>query len=220
MFQLDPASIAARVRAAQPPTIPPSLETSVARGMAGFTVVSLGGFGPWVFASRWFHQHGGEGLMYVACAIAFIILSGLLLHPLIIGPGALRRFYQLFGLAFGAYAIAWTVGWMALGGNAGSVVGLLAGTGAMGWVLTRAFVARGVLVKVISALFVSNTVGYFAGGWAHVAVLQGLLQLPAPDRIMLAKAVWGLSYGLGFGAGIGLAFYWCQTGARQRLAEV
>jgi hypothetical protein len=38
------------------------------------------------------------------CAIVFIVLSGLLLHRLIIGPGSLGRFYKLFSAAFAVAA--------------------------------------------------------------------------------------------------------------------
>src|SRR6185436_11302314 len=52
MFDLDPKSILERVKASgQPPRVP-TLGESVLRGTIGFTLVSLGGFAPWVFAGR------------------------------------------------------------------------------------------------------------------------------------------------------------------------
>jgi hypothetical protein len=36
-------------------------------------------------------------------------------------------------------------------------------------------------------------------------------------QAMLAKAAWGLFYGLAFGAGIGFAFHVCQAEARRLL---
>src|ERR1041384_1066425 len=132
MSGLDPQSIADRAKVSGQPTRVPTLSESVLRGTMGFTLVSLGGFAPWVLAGRWFYRNIGEAGMYAVCAVVFIGLSGLLLHRLIIGPGSLIRFCKIFSLAFIAYAIAWTIGWMALRGNAGSIVGLLAGTAAMG----------------------------------------------------------------------------------------
>ena len=87
MFTLNPESIAARVKASSLPPRIPALSESVWCGMIGFTVVSLGGFAPWVFGGRWFYRTVGELGLYAVCAIAFIGLSGPLLHRLIIGPG-------------------------------------------------------------------------------------------------------------------------------------
>lgn len=195
------------------------------RGTIGFTLVSLGGFAPWVLAGRWFYRHIGEAGLYAICAVAFIGLSGVLLHRLIIGPGSLVRFYKLFSLAFFVYAVAWTAGWFTLhrtaGSTVGSIVGLLAGTAAMGVVLAGGFAAPGAMLKVIATLFVANAVGYFVGEWTHNAVLAlgegnplGIV-LQKPARATISKAAWGLFYGLGFGAGIGLAFYLCQAQARK-----
>src|SRR5437773_9294554 len=103
MFGLDPQSIVERVKASgQPPRVP-TLRESILRGMIGFTLVSLGGFAPWVLAGQWFHRNVGEAGLYAVCAVAFIVLSGLLLHRLIIGPSSLVRFYKIFTLAFAAY---------------------------------------------------------------------------------------------------------------------
>src|SRR4030095_11427955 len=112
----------------------------------------------------------GEVGLYVVCAVVFIVLSGLFLHHLIIGAGTLPRFCKLFAIAFGVYAVAWIVGWISLRGHPGSVVGLLAGTVLMGWILTRAFDAPRALFPVIAALFVLYSVGYFVGGWVEQAV--------------------------------------------------
>ena len=100
MFGLDPQNIVARTKTSSQPVHLPTPGESVVRGMIGFTLVSLGGFAPWVLAGRWFYRNVGELGLYVVCAIVFIGLSGILLHRLIIGPGSLRRFYQIFGLPY------------------------------------------------------------------------------------------------------------------------
>ena len=221
MFGLDPQSIADRVKVSgQSPRVP-TLGESVLRGLIGFTLVSFGGFAPWVLAGRWFYRNVGEVGLYAGCAIVFIGMSGLLLHRLIIGPGSLVRFYKIFSLAFVAYSIAWTIGWMTLRGVAGSIVGSLAGMAVMGAILSHGFAARGAAWKIIAALFVANAAGYFVGESAHNAVWAlkegnalGLV-LERPTRATLSKAAWGLFYGLGFGAGIGFALYVCQAKARK-----
>jgi len=208
LFQLDPQSIAARVHASGDPTPPPTLTASLLRGIFGFTVVSVAGFSPWAIFDRWFPAMR-EMDLYLACTAVFIGMSGLCLHRLVIGPGSLSRFYKLFFLAFGAYAVVWVSLWMWLRGDAGSIAGLLGGTAAMGTILVLAFDAQRVLLKVVAALFILNALGYYAGGW-----VEGKL---VGDHRVAAMLLWGVCYGVGFGAGLGVAFYLCQTQARDAL---
>lgn len=220
-FQLDPQSIANRSLG----TDVPSLGASLWRGILGFTVVSVAGFLPWGVFGHWFRAgHGGELGMYIACALVFIVLSGLLMHKLILGRGSLPRFYLLFSPAFAAYSIAWIVGWMTLRGHPGSVAGLLSGTIIMGVILAAAFDAWGQLLKVILALFVLNSIGYFVGGVIELELIGipecsiGGVTLAKPTQVMLAKMQWGVCYGIGLGAGLGAAFHLCQTQARALIA--
>jgi hypothetical protein len=158
--------------------------------------------------------------MYLACALVFVAGSGLLLSPLILGPGSRPRFFKLFTVAFTAYSLGWTAGWMLLGGHTGSLVGLLAGTAAMGWILTRAFAAPKATLQVIVILFVLNAAGYFVGGWADGA-MRGWTDpqwfgtpLTRRTQARIAMLLWGVCYGLGFGAALGWAFHRCQAEAR------
>jgi hypothetical protein len=228
MFGLDPQSIVDRVKASgQTPCIP-TLSASIRHSMIGFTLVSLGGFAPWVLAGRWFYRNVGEAGLYAVCAMIFIGLSGPLLHRLIIGPDSLIRFYTLFSLAFLAYAVTWTVAWMTLarttGGVAAGIIGSLAGIAAMGALLAWGFRTPAAMLKIIAALFATNLVGYFIGEWGYNAVAAlkegnalGIV-LGNSTRGILSKTAWGLFYGLGFGAGIGWAFHTCQTEARRLIA--
>ena len=209
-FQLDPHSIAARAQASGHAKPAPTLAASVIRGILGFSLVSVAGFSPWALFDRWFHRFGEIGL-YLACAVVFIGLSGICLHRLIIGPGSLPRFYKIFTLAFTAYAVAWVAFWMWLRGDAGSIGGLLAGTAAMGFLLALAFDAPRSLLKIVAALFVFNTLGYFVGGWVEA-------KLPHEYRTA-GMMLWGVFYGLGFGTGLGLAFYFCQEKARALISR-
>jgi hypothetical protein len=210
LFQLDPQSIVARVRASGIDTRPPTLGASVLRGIIGFTLVSIAGFAPWPIIGRWFHAVSEVGL-YVACTAVFIGLSGVFLHRLIIGPGSLSRFYKLFSLAFLAYAVGWVVFWMWLRGDSGSLAGLLAGTVAMGAILAFAFDAQRDILAIIAALFVFNTIGYYVGDR-----VEGKL---AFDHRLAGMMLWGVCYGIGFGAGLGTAFHLCQKRARAALAS-
>ena len=208
LFQLDPQSIAARVRAANVQAPLPTLGASVVRGMIGFTLLSIAGFAPWPILDLWFRR-GTEMQLYTACTAIFIGLSGPLLHRLIIGPGSLPRFYKLFAPAFIAYAAVWIAFWVWLRGREGEVAGLLDGTAAMGAILAFAFDAQRSAVKIIASLFVLNALGYFAGGW-----FEGKLAI---DHRLAAMMLWGVCYGIGFGAGLGVAFHLCQSRARAAL---
>jgi hypothetical protein len=223
-FQLDPESVAARVKASGVAARIPSLGESLLRGTLGFTVVSVAGFAPWALGGRRLQGALGEAGMYVACALTFIGLSGLLLHRLIIGPRSLSRFYKLFGLAFALYSAAWIAGWMGLHGHTGSLVGLFAGSALMGGIFAWAFDERRAAPASIGVLFALNTIGYYAGGWVEgrIAKLPNLslagLVVEKPAPITIAMLAWGVCYGIGLGAGLGLAFHFSQAGLRRRLA--
>jgi len=202
-FSLDPDSIAQCARG----QYFPSLGASIVRGAVGFALLSVAGFVPWAVFGRQLYRAIGEAGMYAVCALVFLALSGPLLHRLLIGTGSLARFYKIFTVAFTAYSIAWIAGWMSLRGHPGSLAGLFAGTAVMSVILAAAFDAWRALVKLIAILFLSNAAGYFTGGVAEANV---------PG--VAGKLLWGVCYGLGFGAGLGWAFHECQSAARRLLA--
>jgi hypothetical protein len=208
LFQLDPDSIAARVRSSADAVHLPTLGGSVLRGIVGFIIVSVAGFAPWPIFERWVRGRG-EIELYLACTAVFIGLSGLCLHRLIIGPGSLSRFYKLFSLAFLAYAFAWVAFWMWLRGNSGVWAGLLAGNIVMGAILAFAFDAQRSAMKIIAALFALNAIGYFVGAWIEGKLIS--------EHRLAAMLLWGACYGGGFGAGLGIAFHICQKRVRALL---
>lgn len=209
-FQLDPASIAARAGETSTPRIP-SLGESLLIGIAGFTAVSVAGFVPWAVFGHVLGPWVGESGLYAICALVFIVLSGPGLHRLIIGPGSLSRMYKLFGIAFIVYSAIWICVWMSIRGHAGGALGLLGGTLAMAIIFGIAFDASAArTLQVAAALFLLNAAGYFIGGVCEEALFAHFE--------LAAFLSWGVCYGLGFGAGLGLAFYLCQTKARRLLA--
>jgi hypothetical protein len=219
-FELDPRSMSQRVSASEKPVHVPTLSESILRGGVGFTLVSIAGFTPWVLAGKWFYRNPGELVMYSTCALMFMGLSGLLLHRLIIGPGSLRRFYAFFSAAFLIYSIGWTSGWMVFRGHLGSAVGLLIGTMLMSIVFGFAFDARHQIAKVAAVLFATNALGYFVGGWienylSHQSHFGAAgIMLSGAALAIFMKYMWAICYGVGFGAGLGFAFYSCQTAVR------
>jgi hypothetical protein len=208
LFQLDPASIAARTRAAGQASRLPTLTTSVLRGLIGFSILSILGFLPWPIMDFWF-PFLREGHLYVACTAIFIGLSGPCLHRLILGPGSLWRFYKLFAIAFIAYAVVWVGFWVAWRGDAGSLAGLFGGAAVMCGILAFAFDAPGAFPLSLVALFVLSTAGYYLALWVEGKILL--------DHRVASMFLWALFYGLGFGAGLGAAFHFCQARARELL---
>ncbi|MEW6302341.1 MAG: hypothetical protein AB1705_02650 [Verrucomicrobiota bacterium] len=206
-FGLYPDQVAQRL---QSPVQPPDLNASVLRGAVGFALVSLAPYAIWAFAGKWMYQNIGEAGLYLVCAVVFIALTGVALSGLVVG-GSLLRFYALFGAAFAAYALAWSLAWFGVKGRAGEWVGSLAGTTVMGLLITCAFGARKAALPVILLLFVTHSVGYFLGGYVYEA--------NGKQHPIGAKLGWGLCYGVWFGVGIGYAFYAAQEGIRQKLKE-
>jgi hypothetical protein len=191
---------------------PTSLLHFLLRGSLGFAVVSVAGFAVWAFAGRFLAAHVGAAGLYLACAIVFIALSGLVLHPLVRGPGSLGRFYKIFIPAFGAYAIAWSAVWFALRFGTGEWLGSLAGSIVLTGMIGRGLKSYRSIVKVCVIVFVLHSAGYFFVGrlmqWLAVSMAGGLKN---GHVSALPKLCWGLLYGLGVGAGLGYAFFTFQN---------
>jgi hypothetical protein len=226
LFQLDPDNLVRRTHSDGDVPRVPTLAGSVIRGAIGFTIVSVLGFLPWALGGGFFYPRIGATGLYSLCALVFVVTSGLFLHKLIMGPNTLGRFYKVFTPAFVLYAAAWMGIYFKLGGHAGGFWGLLAGCVLMGAVLGIAFEAGiGKTVASIVALFVLNALGYFAGGWYEqypqmFESFQKSLGLDRRTAGNVAATLWGVFYGVTFGAGIGLAFYICQSEARGRIGKI
>jgi hypothetical protein len=217
-FQLDPSTLACRTLSDGNDASVPTLGESIGRGIVGFLATSAAGVAPQALAGAWLKEQYGEGGLYAACALAFLMASGLVLHRLILGPGALARFYMLFGSAFLAYVVAWAGSWMLLGGHLGSGVGLLVGGVVMATMLAAAFEAWSAWRKCAVALVLLGVAGYFAGAWLVESGLPLLrLSLIRPTQVLVGKVVWAVTYGICFGAALGIAFHHCQSEARALL---
>jgi hypothetical protein len=185
------------------------------RGSIGFGIVGVAAFSVWAFGGKWFQNHLGEAGLYGACALVFIALSGLLLHPLLSGSRSLLRFYTIFIPAFLAYAIIWCTAWFVLHFGPGEWLGSLLGTAAFVAVISWRLQRAGSFIPTSLIVFALHSAGYFVGGqmlhWLlgpGGSTLFGGLSKPA--LLVVAKLAWGLLYGLGFGAGIGYAFHAVQ----------
>ena len=201
-----------------------SAACAVLRGSLGFAVVSLAGFAVWAFAGKWFYANVGEAGLYAVTTVVFVGLSGLLLHPLVRGPNSLPRFYKAFVPAFVAYAAVWCVTWFALHLGLGEWLGSLGGTVVFAVLIGRALGSYRSLVLVCAVLFATHSIGYFLGGefyaWTKKpSTIELLNGLNRNQIALMGRLGWGLFYGLGFGAGLGYAFFTLQKPLAEKLPE-
>ena len=209
MFGLTPDLIVARARqSADKPSVP-TVGESLLFGSLGFFGASLLVFSTVAFAGFWMYDHLGEGLAYAVWAALFILVGGAVLSRLVIGPGALFRFYPLFSLAFFLYAAGWVAAYFPLRNVRGEWLGSLVGTLLIAVVFAWGFGAWRVWPKMALALFVGHSAGYFLGSFIYSSIggRTGML-------------LWGASYGWLFGMGLGYAIYAAQREARYALTNI
>jgi hypothetical protein len=174
--------------------------SSLVLGALGFALTSVAAFSVWAYGAGWFETHGGELAMYSGCTVVFVVLSGLLLHPLVQGQDRVSRIYKTFIPAFLAYAVAWCVAWISMRDRTGEWLGSVAGSVAFAAVLALMFRNGRALLPAAIAVFILHSFGYFAGS----ALYEDYMHMPR------GRLIWGLVYGLGFGAGIGCAYWAVQ----------
>src|SRR5690242_15622435 len=185
----------------------PSLSRAIVTGAVGFCLVSLCVFATVAFGEEWLYRHLGVLGSYLVWTVLFVVLSGAVFGSLVRGRWRLPRFYLLWTMAFFAYAASWTAAYFALRRTTGEIVGALVGSILMAVVLAAGFRALGGIVKLAAAVFISNSIGYFSGALIFNSLLN--------ETGML---LFGVVYGLFFGAGIGAALHFAQQSAANERA--
>lgn len=177
----------------------PSIERSIATGAIGFGMVSVAVFATVAFGERWMYRTLGLAGAYLTWTVLFIVLSGAVFGSLVVGRWRLPKFFLLFGLAFFAYAAGWVMAYFTLRNSAGEWLGSVAGSVLMALVFAVGFGSLKSTVKLSATLLASHSVGYFLGSALNnfVGGRAGML-------------LWGVAYGLFFGAGIGAALQMVQ----------
>lgn len=170
------------------------------KGAAGFCVPSLLVFGSWALGGKWMYRNLTEAGAYAVWAFMFIGLAGVVLHRLLVTFRPLGWFQGVFTVAFLLYAIGWSAAWFALRNHAGEWLGSMVGTILMTLVFARAFNVKRQTLRMLTGLFLAHSTGYFIGGILYANIPGGA-----------GKMLWGLCYGLGFGAGIGWALSFCRN---------
>lgn len=177
----------------------PSLPRSIATGAIGFGLISLAVFATVAFAERAMYQTFGLLGAYLTWTVLFILLSGAVFGQIAVVRWRLPKFYLLFGLAFFVYAAGWMLAYFTLRNTAGELAGSLAGSALMALVFAIGFGRPRSTIKLSAVLFVSNCLGYFIGS-----------ALNDSFGGRLGMLLWGVAYGLFFGAGIGAALQLVQ----------
>jgi len=170
----------------------PSMAKSVVTGAIGFGLVSLCVFATVAYGERWMYRNLGLLVAYLTWTVMFIVLSAAVFGSLAVVRWRLPKFFLLFGLAFFAYAAGWMVAYFMLPNTLGEWIGSLVGSVLMAVVFAVGFSSLRSLLKLSAVLFVSNSLGYFLGSALYAS-------LGTPTGMLL----WGVVYGLFFGAGIG-----------------
>ena len=208
MFGLDAAHLTSRIEATGTQRVwpAPSLIQSVSLAALGFSAASMIVFATVAMAEQWLYGQFGQTGAYVFWTGLFILTAGLLLEWLAAGPGARLRFFGFFAVAFTLYAAGWVISYFTFQGRTGEWMGAAIGTALFACYMNWEFKASQ-FFKVFLVLFLAHSLGYFAGAF--------LAQQPAGRSWGLL--LWGITYGLVFGAGLGYAIYIVQEPLRTAL---
>lgn len=209
MLDLDSDSVISRIEASDEKVALPNLKQSIIVGAIGFTIVSVLLFGIWAGAGRWMYQNLGATLFYSLLGVGFMAGGGGAFKPVLIGNN-LGRFYALFVGAFFVYAAVWMACWFTIR-EVGEWVASGLGPALMAMIFTWAFRANEQMWRCVTAMVAGHTLGYFIGEW---------LFYWEPLQNRYGMLLWGVTYGVGFGAGIAATLYWCQTETRGKLKDL
>lgn len=163
---------------------------AVIRGALGFLLASLVVFTTVVLGTRWLYANLKEAGAYSIWAIEFIFFAGFILarmFKLEIWP-----FAGIFGASFAAYVVGWCGVYFTIPNRTGELIASIAGPLAMAVTAAAITRRRGRFLQAFRALALSHTIGYFIGSLLFESVEKGA-----------GMMLWGVAYGIGFGAGIG-----------------
>src|SRR3954466_3970017 len=182
---------------------------AILNGAWRFAFVSVLAFGFWAIQPKILPKSYGEPATFVGCLIAFALFAEIFLVALVHQPNARRKFNGSFIPAFVIYAAVWSASWFALHLRAREWIGSALACAAFAAILQWRLGAREGLCRVILLLIITHTLGYYLGGKVFYMARHPpelIASWPKENIWTLAKLMWGLCYGLGFGAGIGYAF--------------
>jgi ABC-type thiamin/hydroxymethylpyrimidine transport system permease subunit len=110
-----------------------------------------------------------------------------------------KRFYVLFPLGFFAYSVGWVIAYFVVKGVSGEWVASLLSSILLAIIFVSGFKKPHFILSFVVILFIANSLGYFLGSMLN-QMISG----------KLGMILWGLSYGVFLGAGIGVVSYFVE----------
>ncbi len=156
-----------------------------------FALVAVIAFCTWAFGGGVFKS---ETTLYSACAIVFLGLGGLALHPYS-GIQSRTKMAITFALGFAIYSVIWTIAWFAFRNHFGEILGSFAGLMGMMLIFKKMLKLSTSLIVLVAIAFLWHTLGYYAGGYVYKII----------PTATVAKLAWGAFYGFGMGLGLSQA---------------
>ncbi|WP_372366926.1 hypothetical protein [Candidatus Uabimicrobium sp. HlEnr_7] len=169
---------------------------SIISGAVAFTIASLLVFATVAFAERQLYQTLGMLGAYVFWVILFIGSGAILLHRLVRRVMSLQRFATVYAISFSLYSTAWITSYFFMRSNTGEWVGSATGSLSLSITLAIAFHMPQKIVSWSLFFFITHSLGYFSGSY--------IFEILHNSKGMI---LWGITYGLGTGAGLGFILY-------------
>ncbi|HUS37483.1 MAG TPA: hypothetical protein VM680_19200 [Verrucomicrobiae bacterium] len=183
---------------------------AILNGAWRFALVSVLAFGFWALESKFLPRGTAEIWTFAGCLGFFILFTEIFMVKLVHEPNARAKFHRSFVPAFIIYAVVWSAFWFGLHSRLGEWMGSAVGCAAFATILGRQLGARTGFCIAILFLIVTHAAGYFLGGKVFYMARhppEFFVSWSKENLWAFAKLMWGLFYGLGFGAGIGYAFH-------------
>ncbi|BBM83516.1 hypothetical protein [Candidatus Uabimicrobium amorphum] len=172
---------------------------SILSGALAFTIASIIVFVTVAFAERQLYQLLGLLGAYIFWIILFISSGTILLYRLVRRIMSLPRFAIAYSVSFVLYSLAWMMSYYNMRNSTGEWVGSLTGSFAIAISFAVFFALPQYIARWTLFFFVLHSIGYFIG--SNVFAM-------APSRETMI--LWGITYGLGTGAGLGFILYYVK----------
>ena len=148
----------------------------------------------------------GTSVLFTSVAAVFIVGSGLLLYSLFDGEKRVLTCYKIFLPGFLIYSVLWCLGWFGVRGVEGEIFGSAAGLAAFVFVVHKFYLKGSEKSFLVdwAVLFLFHTLGYTLGGMFYYGTNgRGFFAAFMEGHKVIGGLLWGFSYGLGFGGGLG-----------------
>ena len=168
-------------------------------GALAFTIASILVFMTVAFAERQLYQILGLLGAYIFWIILFIGSGTILLYRLVRRVMSMPRFAIAYATSFIVYSAAWMVSYYCMPNTTGEWIGSISGSIGITISFAIFFGLPRYIVLWTFAFFVLHSIGYFIGSYVFRIA-------PTKESMIL----WGITYGLGTGSGLGFILYYVK----------